>query len=75
MPFNTLFTWWIGRRMDRIHDYRKQPIANQARTLEFLLLEGAQSAYGRQFKFVEVANYTDFKNKACLLQLVVKYIY
>jgi hypothetical protein len=66
MPFNTLFTWWIGRRMDRIHDYRKQPIANQARTLEFLLLEGAQSAYGRQFKFVEVANYTDFKNKVPL---------
>jgi len=35
MPFNTLFSWWIGRRMDRIHDYRDQALANQARTLEF----------------------------------------
>ncbi len=48
MPFNTLFSWWIGRRMDRINDFRDHPIVNQERTLSFLLLEGAQTAYGKK---------------------------
>jgi hypothetical protein len=66
MPFNTLFSWWIGRRMDRIRDYRDQALVNQARTLEFLLLEGAQTHYGKSFDFADIANYNDFKNKVPL---------
>jgi hypothetical protein len=66
MPFNTLFSWWIGRRMDRINDYRDQPLANQARTLEFLLLEGAQTAYGKAYDFASIFNYPDFKSSVPL---------
>ena len=60
MPFNTLFSWWIGRRMDRINDYRAQPQANQARTLAFLLLEGAQTQYGKKYCFDTCTNYQAF---------------
>ena len=45
--------------MDRIHDYRDQALANQARTLEFLLLEGAQTQYGKSFDFAELAKDSD----------------
>ena len=48
--------------MDRIRDYRDQALVNQARTLEFLLLEGAQTHYGKSFDFADIANYNDFKN-------------
>jgi len=60
MPFNTLFSWWIGRRMDRINDYRDQALANQQRTFEFLLLEGAQTHYGKQHNFSALSSYQEF---------------
>jgi len=66
MPFNTLFSWWIGRRMDRINDYRDQALANQQRTLEFLLLEGSQTHYGKQHNFAELSSYPDFQQKVPL---------
>lgn len=66
MPFNTLFSWWIGRRLDRINDYRDQPLANQARTLDFLLLEGSQTSYGKAHQFAKIENYEEFKAKVPL---------
>jgi len=66
MPFNTLFSWWIGRRMDRIQDYRNQALANQARTLDFLLLEGSQTHYGKNYAFASIKNYQEFKSKVPL---------
>ncbi|MEN9700523.1 MAG: hypothetical protein RLZZ301_1721 [Bacteroidota bacterium] len=61
MPFNTLFSWWIGRRMDRINDYRSEPLANQSRTLSFLLLEGAHTTYGKAHHFDQIQDETAFK--------------
>lgn len=63
MPFNTLFSWWIGRRMDRIKDYREHPHENQERTLEFLLLEGAQTFYGKTYNFASIENYQEFNER------------
>jgi hypothetical protein len=66
MPFNTLFSWWIGRRMDRINDFRDHPIVNQERTLSFLLLEGAQTAYGKKYDFQHLDNYAQFRTSVPL---------
>lgn len=66
MPFNTLFSWWIGRRMDRIDDYRQKALANQERTLDFLLLEGAQTHYGKQHSFSAIESYEAFKTQVPL---------
>ncbi len=66
MPFNTLFSWWIGRRMDRINDYRDQALANQQRTFEFLLLEGAQTHYGKQHNFSALSSYKEFQQSVPL---------
>jgi len=48
MPFNTIFSWLIGRRMARINDYRQNPISNQLNTFEFLMKNGSQTAYGKK---------------------------
>lgn len=52
--------------MDRINDYRDQPLANQARTLDFLLLEGSQTSYGKAHQFAKIENYEEFKAKVPL---------
>lgn len=52
--------------MDRINDYRDQALANQQRTLEFLLLEGSQTHYGKQYNFAALSSYLDFQQKVPL---------
>ncbi len=52
--------------MDRINDYRDQALANQQRTLEFLLLEGSQTHYGKQHNFAALSSYLDFQQKVPL---------
>jgi len=66
MPFNTLFSWWIGRRMDRINDYRQKALANQERTFHFLLLQGAQTHYGKQNHFSQIESYEAFRTQVPL---------
>ncbi len=66
MPFNTLFSWWIGRRMDRINDYRENALENQERTLSFLLLEGAQTVFGKKHALGNISNYKEFKKQVPL---------
>ncbi len=52
--------------MDRIDDYRDQSLANQQRTLEFLLLEGSQTHYGKQHNFAALTSYQDFQQNVPL---------
>lgn len=52
--------------MDRINDYRDQALANQQRTLEFLLLEGSQTHYGKHHNFAALSSYLDFQQKVPL---------
>ena len=48
MPFNSVFSWLIGRRMARINDYRQNPIPNQLNTFGFLMKNGSQTSYGKK---------------------------
>ena len=52
--------------MDRINDYRDQAHANQQRTFEFLLLEGAQTHYGKQHNFSTLSSYQEFQQSVPL---------
>ena len=52
--------------MDRINDFRNHPIANQERTLSFLLLEGAHTVYGKSYDFESIDTYEQFKAKVPL---------
>ncbi|MFZ9586999.1 MAG: GH3 auxin-responsive promoter family protein [Crocinitomicaceae bacterium] len=61
MPFNTVFSWLIGRRMTRINDYRQNPFENQRRTLQFLLKNGSQSDYGKKVGLKPDLSHTSFQ--------------
>ena len=54
MPFNSVFSWLIGRRMARINDYRQNPIPNQLDTFNFLLKNGKETVYGQKIGLSEV---------------------
>jgi hypothetical protein len=63
MPFNTVFSWLIGRRMTRINDYRQNPITNQLNTFDFLLKNGKKTAYGQKVGLIDVQEIDSFQQK------------
>lgn len=61
MPFNSVFSWLIGRRMARINDYRQNPISNQLKTFNFLLENGRKTVYGQKFGLTDVDGINTFQ--------------
>jgi hypothetical protein len=61
MPFNSVFSWLIGRRMARINDYRQHPISNQLKTFNFLIENGKKTVYGQEFGLTEVDGIDTFQ--------------
>lgn len=61
MPFNSVFSWLIGRRMARINDYRQNPISNQLNTFNFLLENGKKTVYGQKIGLTEVDGIDTFQ--------------
>src|SRR5690554_2195031 len=60
MPFNTIFSWIIKKRMHQIDLFRKYPIEVQRELLESLLTEGRKTEYGKKHNFDAIHNYEDF---------------
>jgi hypothetical protein len=61
MPFNSVFSWLIGRRMARINDYRQNPIPNQFKTFHFLIQKGKETVYGQKIGLPEVVDIDSFQ--------------
>lgn len=61
MPFNSVFSWLIGRRMARINDYRQNPIPNQFKTFDFLTTKGKETVYGQKIGLPEVHDIESFQ--------------
>jgi hypothetical protein len=61
MPFNSVFSWLIGRRMARINDYRQNPIPNQFKTFHFLIQKGKETVYGQKIGLPEVVDIGSFQ--------------
>jgi hypothetical protein len=61
MPFNSVFSWLIGRRMARINDYRQNPIPNQLNTFNFLLKNGKETFYGQKIGLTDIQDIDSFQ--------------
>lgn len=61
MPFNSVFSWLIGRRMARIIDYRQNPIPNQLKTFNFLTTKGKETVYGQKIGLSKVGGIDSFQ--------------
>ncbi len=60
MPFNSIFTWVMKKRLHQIELFMKYPIEVQNDVLEKLLTAGSQTAYGKQYNFAECKSHKDF---------------
>lgn len=60
MPFNTIFSWIIKKRLHQIDLFRMHPIEVQKELLEKLILSGRRTVYGEKYNFDDINNYTEF---------------
>lgn len=48
MPFNAIFSWFIGKLQPRINNYRDFPIECQNETFQFLIENGTKTVFGKE---------------------------
>jgi hypothetical protein len=67
MPFNSVFSWLIGKRMARLNECRDNPLALQHSVFNYLISEGKKTDFGEKNQFYAISSYTDY-SKIVLLQ-------
>jgi hypothetical protein len=60
MPFNSVFSWLIGKRMARLNECRDNPLALQLFVFNYLISEGKTTEFGEKNQFHSIETYTDY---------------
>jgi len=63
MPFNSLFSWYIGKRMKRIDDYKNNPHENQEKIFHYLISQISKTEFGLEKELNLNTHYSEFKEK------------
>jgi len=63
MPFDTIFSWIIKKRIDQIEHFTFNPILTQSDVWDSLLDKAKETEFGKQYDFKNTSSYRDFKNK------------
>jgi len=66
MPFNSIFSWIIKKRIHQIDLFKKYPHDVQNDVLRSLIEQGQKAEYGRKYNFKSVVNYSDFNQQVPL---------
>lgn len=66
MPFDTIFSWIIKKRIEQIEHFTKNPIDTQKAVWDNLLEKAKHTEVGKQHGFSEIASYHDFKKNTPL---------
>lgn len=61
MPLNTVFSWFITKRIHQIDLFRKYPAEVQEDVLRDLIEWGTDTEFGREHGFAEIKDVDDFK--------------
>jgi len=62
MPFNAIFSWYIGKRMKRIEKFRNQPHVCQREVFSFLTSKLSNTLFSRKLNLPQIENYEQFKS-------------
>lgn len=60
MPFNSVFSWLIGKRVARLNECRTNPFASQYSVFNYLINQGKATEFGLKKQFHSISNYSDF---------------
>jgi hypothetical protein len=63
MPFNSIFSWIIKKRIHQIDLFKKYPLDVQHEVFQSLIEKGKNSEFGQKFKLDQVKSYQDFNSK------------
>ncbi|MCB0760965.1 MAG: GH3 auxin-responsive promoter family protein [Flavobacteriales bacterium] len=61
MPFNSVFSWFIKKRIHQIDLFRKYPVEVQDELFERLINEGSLTSFGIEHGFLDIRTPEDFK--------------
>ena len=66
MPFDTIFSWIIKKRIEQIEHFTENPIDTQKAVWDNLLEKAKHTEIGKQHGFADIASYHDFKKNTPL---------
>lgn len=66
MPFNSIFGWFMKKRIHQIDLFQKYPHEVQQEVFESHIENGKKTVFGRQFNFQEIESYKDFNQSVPL---------
>ena len=62
VPFNSIFSWLIKKRIHQIDLFKQYPIDVQFDVFEQLITTAKDTEFGKQHKFKSIHSYKEFKN-------------
>ena len=66
MPFNSLFSWFIKKRIHQIDLFKKYPFEVQDEVLKNLIEHGVNTEWGKKYGYQHIKSYQDFNQKVPL---------
>jgi len=66
MPFNSIFSWIIKKRIHQIELFKKYPLEVQSEVFQQLLDKGKSTEFGLKHNFKSIKSYTDFNKNVPL---------
>lgn len=66
MPFNSIFSWLMKKRVHQIDLFIKYPIEVQKEVFHTLIKSAKDTEFGKKYGFESIENYNDFKSKVPL---------
>lgn len=63
MPFNSIFSWIIKKRIHQIELFQKYPVEVQLEWFNRLITAAANTEWGKKYDYASIENYNDFKSR------------
>jgi hypothetical protein len=63
MPFNSIFSWIIKKRIHQIELFRKYPVEVQTELLNKMMESAAPTEFGKKYRFNDIRDHVAFKNE------------
>ncbi len=66
MPFNSIFSWIIKKRIHQIELFRQYPVEVQTELLTKMMESAASTEFGNQYRFKGIQSHAEFKQEVPL---------
>src|SRR5688572_3777287 len=68
MPFNSIFSWIIKKRIHQIELFKKYPIEVQHEVLVSLIHQAEHTEWGKKYNYANIKSEADFRDQVPLTE-------